>query len=228
MTAQAPLGPAALRPWQDLGCVCGLVFLCAGELLRGPRVPCVLWGGSLQPPSKCLLSQLLPAVGGGVGGPPPSALSVWPLQNLTPFRPGFHTEGKEDEEAALLGALGGTGDGKNFGHQFLAPEGTEQSQCQYLGLVPAAESIRQPPPASSVSPVGPSGPCLALGLCPPLPTDLAWALPPNKGTCSSCALCPCLALCVGWMGECHYPFLSGNSASDSCCHFENISICHTC
>lgn len=65
MTAQARLWPAALRPWQDLGCVCSLVFLCAGELLRGPRVPCVLWGGSLQPPSKCLLSQLLPALWGG-------------------------------------------------------------------------------------------------------------------------------------------------------------------
>lgn len=70
MTAQAPLGPQLCGRGRTLA-VCAVWFSSAqGELLRGPRVPCVLWGGSLRPPSKCLLSQLLPALGGGVGGGP--------------------------------------------------------------------------------------------------------------------------------------------------------------
>lgn len=56
--------------------------------------------------------------GGTEAGPPPSALSVWPLQNLTPFRPGFHTEGKEDEEAALLAPLGTLGTGRMLASYF--------------------------------------------------------------------------------------------------------------
>ncbi|XP_005617773.1 CD164 sialomucin-like 2 protein isoform X2 [Canis lupus baileyi] len=54
---------------RSMGHVCGLVFLEEGELPRGPRVPCVRWGGLLQPPLKCVLPATACCLGVGALSP---------------------------------------------------------------------------------------------------------------------------------------------------------------
>lgn len=102
---------------------------------------------------------------------------------------------------ALLAPLGALGMGKTLAANFWplkAPSSLSvNTWAWYLQLRASVSHL-----LSHLSSLwAPSGTCLALGLCPPPPTDLAWALPPNKGTLSSCALCPCLGLCVSWMRE---------------------------
>lgn len=128
---------------------------------------------------------------------------LWPLQNLIPFRPGFHTEGKEDEEAALLPPLWALGMGKTLATTFRPLQAPSSLNAQYLtflpvlGLVLATENILQPPSVSSIISGPLAGPQLNTGSVPASSTDLACALSPNKGTLSSAVICVlCLRLCV--------------------------------
>lgn len=195
-------------------------FLCAGSCSEAPCAVCAV--GRVAAAGRGFALQLLPALwGGGLSpaeaGPPPSALSVWPLQNLTPFRPGFHPEGKEDEEVALVAPVGTLGRGKTVAANFWplkAPSSLSvNTWAWYLRLRASVNHLL----SHSSSLWAPSGTCWALGPSPPLPTDLAWAPPPNKGTPSSCALCPVLG--CAWIG-------GGNALSLPSWEFSLGLLCH--
>lgn len=99
-----------------------------GAALRPPCAvaPCVLWGRSLQPSLKWLLFRPLPALWGRVSlaplgwGCPPECCLCLASAESDPLRPGFHTQGEEDEEAALSAPLWALGVGQTLATEFWA------------------------------------------------------------------------------------------------------------
>lgn len=163
-------------------------------------MPCVQWGGSLQPPLKCVL--LVTAVWGWgssaqlrQGHCPEYPLCLASAAS-DPFRPGFH-RGRRTKRPPSWPPCRHWG-WENFGPQCLAPAGYEAgSGPPVWGLVPAAERFNHLLSYPSCL----RAPCLH-GVCaclfPPTP---AWRCPQIKELFPALCFMSCVLGCVWTCGR---------------------------